>query len=103
MDAKSPLKVPILSKTGSVYIKACPLSDFDFCHRSGVTTTWPLSSPEHLSGPNISPVLFTRNSSWSKEPAMLAYFIITFLMHKVGLDPIIKLGKWLARIHCICK
>ena len=33
---------------------------------------------------------------------MLAYFIITFLMHKVGLDPIIKLGKWLARIHCIC-
>ena len=23
------------------------------------TTTWPRSSPEHLSGPHISPVLFT--------------------------------------------
>ena len=34
---------------------------------------------------------------------MLAYFSINFLVHKVGLDPIIKLGKQLARIHCICK
>ena len=66
------------------------------------TTTWPLSSPEHSSRPNISQVLFTRNSSWSKEPAMLAFFTITFLVHKVGLAPIIKLGKQLARIHCIC-
>ena len=28
---------------------------------------------EHLSGPNISPVLFTQNSSWSKEPAISLY------------------------------
>ena len=32
---------------------------------------------------------------------MLAYFTTTFLVHKVGLDPIIKLGKQLARIHLI--
>ena len=40
--------------------------------------------------PNISPVLFTRNSSWSKESAMHA-------------DLTIKLVKQLARLHCICK
>ena len=40
--------------------------------------------------PNISPVLFTRNSSWSKESVMHA-------------DLTIKLVKQLARLHCICK
>ena len=40
--------------------------------------------------PNILPVLFTRNSSWSKESAMHA-------------DLTIKLVKQLARLHCICK
>ena len=56
-----------------------------FVKSQGVAiTTWPLSSPEHLSGPNISPLVshqcFTRNFSCSKEPAMLAYFTTTFLV-----------------------
>ena len=40
--------------------------------------------------PNILPVLFTRNSSWSKESVMHA-------------DLTIKLVKQLAGLHCICK
>ena len=51
-------------------------------------TTMPIGTLTTM--PNISPLLYARNSSWSKESAMRAYFTI-------------KLGKQLARIHCICK
>ena len=51
-------------------------------------TTMPVGTLTTM--PNISPLLYARNSSWSKESAMRAYFTI-------------KLGKQLARIHCICK
>ena len=47
-------------------------------------TTWPLSSSEYLAGPNI----YARNSSWSKESAMRAYFTI-----KLGLARSEKLLK----------